>query len=264
MVPGERRAREERWVDIHLQRAVSIKKVTEIKTVNQQATTRYCFHGYWDGVWICHWAWCSLYHYYLIQRWKPLCGLLLSQSTGCLLQKYLWSPAAIGVVLAPIPSSIPFKWHRRFSDFILILYSLCEKQNSIVSFQQTSHLLEQSITSASRGFRFAKRWWICTLKSCDPIKHCLNLEFRLEISSCFSNQRWSIYLLQIFKNFSSQLPWQLLLRYTAGICTEQEFGSRKLGKGLPATPTAGGAALQGNLQTQTTRLWSILKWGTTE
>lgn len=55
-----------------------------------------------------------------------------------------------------------------------------------------------------------------------------------------------------------------LLPYTAGICTEQEFGSRKLGKGLPATPTAGGAALQGNLQTQTTRLWSILKWGTTE
>lgn len=95
----------------------------------------------------------------------------------------------------------------------------------------------------------------------DPTKQ--PLEYRLDISSCFSNQGGSLYLLQIVKNFSSHFPLAPFL-YTAGICTQQEFGSRRLQKGLPATPTAGGAALQRNLQTQTARLWSILKWGINE
>lgn len=50
---------------------------------------------------------------------------------------------------------------------------------------------------------------------------------------------------------SPSLPCRNL--YTAGIWQQKLKGGF-----LPATPTAGGAALQRNLQTPTAKLWSIL------
>lgn len=46
---------------------------------------------------------------------------------------------------------------------------------------------------------------------------------------------------KLSKKFHPDFPWLLLLPYTAGIRAQQEFGSKRLQKGLPATPTAGGA-----------------------
>lgn len=178
-----------------------------------------------------------------------------------MLKKHLWSSAATEVVQVPFHEASDLN---NIAGLVISWVLAPPKRNKVPPWasNRPATSLSRAPLLRSRDLNSLKDDEPAPAIAYDPTKQ--PLEFRLDISRCFSNQGGSLYLLQIVKNFSSQFPWLLLLPYTAGICTQQEFGSRRLQKGPPATPTAAGAALQRNLQTQTARLWSILKWGITE